>query len=137
MRIVIYRNRIEDSEACTEGLLTIDGRFYCYTLELPWNNNVRNISCIPEGEYNVKVMKSEHFSLKMGHAVYLPQVLGVPNRDGILIHGANTVNDLLGCIGVGSAYNGPGRISKSVSDEFSKIVIANSKNLILSIMRAK
>jgi len=33
------------------GELYIDGQFICYTLELPWKWNRKNVSCIPPGKY--------------------------------------------------------------------------------------
>ena len=77
----------------TLGIMICEG-FKLYTLELPWKNNEFQKSCIPTGEYICEPRFSEkykkHFILK-----------GVPNRTYILIHAANYVRQLLGCIGVG------------------------------------
>jgi len=67
------------------------------TLELPWLDNQRRISCIPEGVY--QVMK--HISPKFGKTFFLPDV---PNRSEILIHKGNYTRDTLGCILPGSKF---------------------------------
>lgn len=51
----------------------------CVTLELPWKDNKRNESCIPAGEYLVKLRYSEKYG---NHLI----VMGVKDRDYILIH---------------------------------------------------
>jgi len=68
--------------------------FKCHSLELPWRNNVRRISCIPTGEYPLALRNSP----KYGNHIH---ILDVPNRDLILIHPANFVSQLLGCIAPG------------------------------------
>ena len=39
----------------TIGKLFINGESFCDTLENPYVNNERNISCIPEGQYKVRL----------------------------------------------------------------------------------
>lgn len=91
----------------TTGDFLVDGKVVAKTIELPWKNNQRGVSCIPEGEYLVtkeppipindpngkKERKYWHF-----------RIHDVPNRSGILIHRITYVKDLRGCIGVGSKY---------------------------------
>ena len=77
------------------GKLYVDGHFFCDTLERPDLNNQDEISCIPKGEYRVGWYDSPHFGR------LLPQILNVPNREYILIHPANFVNELKGCVAVG------------------------------------
>lgn len=67
------------------------------TLELPYKNNQRRISSIQRGRYQVK----KRYSAKYG---YHFELLNVPDRDKILIHVANFVRELLGCIAVGKAH---------------------------------
>jgi len=82
--------------------------FRCKNLELPWLDNQRNISCIPEGIYDcVKYSDSKHPNCFL--------VKNVPDRDGILIHLLNFVAgqkiDTLGCLGPGLDFvdiNGDG-----------------------------
>src|SRR5688500_13941630 len=88
----------------TEGNLTVyDDHdkpvFVCKTLELPWRDNQKMVSCIPEGEYLVSkraahpLRKYEHFILH-----------NVPNRSYILIHSGNYVWHVLGCLIVGDSH---------------------------------
>ncbi|MCK4662552.1 MAG: N-acetylmuramidase family protein [Bacteroidales bacterium] len=68
--------------------------FTCKTLELPWKENKRNISCIPENTYKVK----KRFTDKNKFHFH---VQDVPGRDWILIHHGNYYTDIRGCILVG------------------------------------
>ena len=82
---MIYLFRTTTSDQGTEGILATDG-FFCKTLELPWRKNQRSISCIPSGEYTVKIRKSP----KYGTTYW---VTNVPNRSYILIHPGNFAGD--------------------------------------------
>ena len=80
------------------GELFINGERICDTLENPWKDNQRNISCIPEGEYPVRLrLARESASRDYLHLL----VQDVPNRDYILFHRGNTAKDTSGCILVG------------------------------------
>jgi len=72
----------------------MDGEIFCYTLELPWRENRKNISCIPIGEYEVERRTSE----KYGEHFH---ILDVPDRSYILIHSGNFHNQIRGCVLVG------------------------------------
>lgn len=78
----------------TRGYLILDG-FVRPTLELPWLDNAKNISCIPTGRYRCEIKRSPRFGL-----VY--EVQEVPGRTDILFHVANRTRDLKGCIALGS-----------------------------------
>ncbi len=83
------------SIAPTTGELLVEGEFFCYTLELPWLNNLAGKSCIPCGQYRVILSLSTRFKREM------PRLIGVPGRLGILIHPGNTEADTEGCILLG------------------------------------
>lgn len=87
--------RDRKSEWATLGRLSIGGEPICHTLERPWLDNKRNVSCIPVGEYHGAVQFSPRFQ------AWLPELLDVPGRDQILIHAGNTADDTEGCILVG------------------------------------
>ena len=86
------------SKESTIGELFLNGERICDTLENPWQDNQRNISCIPEGEYPVRLrLARESASRDYLHLL----VQDVPNRDWILFHRGNTSKDTSGCILVG------------------------------------
>ena len=83
----------------TIGKLFINGESFCDTLENPYINNERNISCIPEGQYKVRLrLPRESATRDYLHLL----VQDVPNRDYILFHRGNTAKDTSGCILVGN-----------------------------------
>ena len=91
----------------TNGTLTINGAFICYTIELPWLNNQPQLSCIPEGQYKIV----PRFSKKHGKHLLIKDV---PGRALILLHPANNAQkELKGCIAPVSVNTGPGKGSAS------------------------
>ncbi|WP_417345730.1 DUF5675 family protein [Ferrimonas sp.] len=82
-----------------------DGSQVCVMLERPWQNNLPNVSCIPAGRYRLK----PHDSPKFGKVYALESAsLGVGIfrglRTHILIHAANLVEHLEGCIAPGLKF---------------------------------
>ena len=83
----------------TIGKLFINGESFCDTLENPYINNERNISCIPEGQYKVRLrLARESATRDYLHLL----VQDVPNRDFILVHIGNYPSQTQGCILVGN-----------------------------------
>lgn len=124
-KVDIYR--ITESNEQTLGELFIDDEFFCYTLELPWLNNQRRISCIPANTYKVVRRWSQkhknHF-----------HITNVPNRDWILIHSGNYYTQILGCVLVGKELmdiNADGvkdvTHSKATMKELNKILTEDFK----------
>lgn len=93
----ITLKRICSSDKGTFGVLINDMIPICVTCELPWKNNQKKISCIPVGTYQCKPYSSDKYP-------DVWEVTGVPNRDAILIHKGNTINDIQGCILVGQSF---------------------------------
>ena len=94
--------RIDRGDEQTLGIMTIYDKhnfpFYMvHTLELPWKNNANRVSCIPVGVYTV----IKRWSKKYGNHFHIQDVEG---RSYILIHNANYVRQLLGCIAVGNSH---------------------------------
>ena len=85
--------RYYSGKDCTLGTLT-DGNFFLYTLENPWLDNQKNISCIPCGTYNVV----EHNGMRHKNVWRLE---GVDGRYSIVIHKGNYERSTKGCILVG------------------------------------
>lgn len=90
--------RFKKDEKVTLGMLYLNQKFFCFTLELPWKDNQENISCIPDGEYPVSRRQSPKFGPCFA-------VDGVKSRSDILIHVGNTVEDSHGCILVGNGVD--------------------------------
>ena len=87
----------------TNGVLTIDDQFICYTIELPWRENRKGLSCIPEGCYSLEA----RYSPQLGNHLH---VENVPGRSWILIHPANDAHkQLKGCIAPVSELIGIGK----------------------------
>ena len=86
------------TENSTIGELFLNDEFMCDTLENPYLDNQRNISCIPEGQYSVRLRTARESATRD----YLHLLVkDVPNRDYILFHIGNKSSDTRGCILVG------------------------------------
>ena len=86
----------------TNGKLECEGKFICYTIELPWKNNETKVSCIPEGKYFIKKRYSQKFGWHLA-------VENVQNRDLILFHPVNNaLQELKGCIAPVTKLSGAG-----------------------------
>jgi hypothetical protein len=86
------------TEVSTIGNLYLDDEWLCDTLELPYLDNQRKISCIPTGQYKVKLrLPKESATRDYLHLL----VQDVPNRDYILFHIGNSAKDTRGCVLVG------------------------------------
>lgn len=94
--------RISDEDECVRGVMLVNGSPHFTTLELPWRQNQRNISCIRPGRYECfKRQARTGLTAGLCMAYELREVEG---RSGILIHVANSASDLEGCIGIGTAF---------------------------------
>lgn len=85
--------RKSDDRTQTLGELECEG-LLLYSMELPWRDNQVGISCIPVGEYEIV----KHNSPRFGPCYWVKEV---PGRSEILIHPANFVRQLRGCIAPG------------------------------------
>ena len=144
--------RIAKLATYTIGKLSIDGVYFCDTLEDVYRGldqsmsiekvneiKVKGQTAIPSGTYKVAMnFVSPRFSKK---AMYdsisgrLPRLLDVPGFDGVLMHIGNTVKDTDGCILVG--YN---KVKGQVLDSkntffklYAKLKEASDKNEQITI----
>ena len=88
----------------TIGELFINEERICDTLENPWLDNQRRISCIPEGEYPVRL----RYPKESGTKEYLHLLVqDVPDRDMVLVHIGNLPSHTQGCllVGLGTQQN--------------------------------
>ncbi len=92
--LTLYRyNYGKDS---TQGVLFDEKGYVGDTLELPWKFNTPKVSCIPQGDYTISYRNDESYHVKEAYTVE-----PVLKREGILIHVANEVSELQGCIAIG------------------------------------
>ena len=100
MELTLHRSYFKGG---TNGSLFVSNCFLCHSIELPWRENQRNISCIPEGTYELV----PRFSKKFNNHLLLKNVHG---RSLILVHPANiALKELQGCIAPVTYLNGPGK----------------------------
>ncbi|MBL7742860.1 MAG: hypothetical protein JNN00_05220, partial [Chitinophagaceae bacterium] len=66
----------------TNGDIFLNGKKVCSTIELPWKDNAPQVSCIPEGIYELR----KRYTPRFGKHFIL---LNVPQRSYILLHAAN------------------------------------------------
>jgi hypothetical protein len=87
----------------TNGKIQYRSRLMMYSIELPWKDNLAQVSCIPEGRYELV----KRWSLKFNRHL---QVVNVSQRENILIHPANdAMHELKGCIAPVSLITGVGK----------------------------
>jgi hypothetical protein len=91
--------RVATSEKGTFGVLIDqeENMPFALTLELPWEDNQVNISCIPPGIYLCDTVNSPRFG-------YTFQVSHVEGRSHILFHRGNYKKDTKGCILIGEQF---------------------------------
>ena len=120
----------------TEGELYVNGVYFCKTLEDTnrdlnkngqFDNNEKKVygeTCIPYGKYKVILSYSPKFKRE------LPEILEVPDFQGIRIHRGNKISDTLGCVLCGEKVKN-GYLSNSTSYEIKLVELfkqAKSRN---------
>lgn len=80
----------------TVGEMSLDGAFFCYTLEPRADQSQGKPYCIPAGQYAVTLQMSARFQM------ITPHVMDVPGFAEIEIHPGNYPKDTEGCCLVGS-----------------------------------
>jgi hypothetical protein len=99
MVLILKRNYFPEG---TNGKLECEGKLICNTIELPWKNNERRVSCVPEGKYFLSKRYSKN------HKWHI-EVRNVAGRSGILFHPANNaMKELNGCIAPVTKISGAG-----------------------------
>jgi len=91
--------RIFQGIAGTFGTIHCNNVPFALTGELPWIDNLKNISCIPSGNYKCKRVHSPKFGDTF-------EIIGVENRTHILFHKGNLpLVDSEGCILIGESFD--------------------------------
>ena len=132
--INLLLERVIKTEDYTIGNLSIDGEFFCNTLEdtcrIVANDCSMKIygkTAIPEGTYDIEMEWWQK------HNNFYPHIKNVPCFEGILMHGGTTVNDTEGCVLMGEQLQEPGTIgnckvyqdllNEKIKDQETKITI--------------
>ena len=130
VNLLLIRDMFTDES--TIGELFINGERFCDTLELPYLNNQRSISCIPEGQYKVRM----RLPIESATRDYLHLLVqDVKDRSYILFHIGNTAKDTRGCILVGmtSKQNFVGNSTLAMDLLMKEIVNLGGTNINLII----
>jgi hypothetical protein len=91
----------------TNGEFSFNGKRLCSSIELPWLDNKKRISCIPEGRYEL----TKRYSARFGWHLLVNSVV---NRTYILIHAYNdALKESKGCIAPVSICTGEGKGNNS------------------------
>ncbi|HEY4150705.1 MAG TPA: DUF5675 family protein [Chitinophagaceae bacterium] len=129
MELVLYRTYYAHG---TNGQLVLNGSLVSYSIELPWNNNKPQDSCIPEGRYELRKRYSPKFGAHL-------EVMEVPGRELVLIHPANNaLRELKGCIAPVSVLTGEGegersKAALSIVTEHAFAAFSNFEPVFLTI----
>ena len=122
-------NRIALRKTYTIGKLYIDGKYFCDTLEDTVRDTnksgkfdngekkVKGKTAIPYGTYEIKWTYSPRFKK------YTPQLMNVPQFEGIRIHAGNSSTDTEGCLLLGENKKvGMVLNSRATINKFYKII---------------
>jgi len=107
------------------------GGLICKTLELPWLDNARKISCIKEGTYTVTwsppVLADnpdtpQDESGGRARRVYEHYIVhNVPGRSGILVHRGSNPTHSQGCLLVASRFKDENSAAPTLEDSANKL----------------
>ncbi len=137
--IKLILERFNYSETETEGRLYVPGHDdYLYTLERPWiagpAGGMPFESCVPDGTYQLLAHRRENgdqvLALRnpaLGVYYTNQERAGRPGRYLILIHSANWVEEIVGCIAPG--------LVRTIAN--NKRMVRASRNAINIIMRRR
>lgn len=100
--VIIIRHKVTDNyslgrcyikheDGCTDEIGV--------SLERGWQDNKSNISCVPVGNYELKLEYSPRFEKSLW------ELKGVPNRSECKFHAANYWRQLNGCIALGNDFD--------------------------------
>lgn len=120
MRLELKRN--EPYNGAITGELFADGVFFGYTLE-------NEKSAFPVGVYDLYGRFSPKFGKNKVH-------IQIPGRDYIMFHGANTIEDLAGCVGVSYSRSSETTIFGDLSDELNDLFEEGGKTGVIVVTDA-
>lgn len=112
-RLILLRVYLTDR---TLGSIYRNGETIAKTLELPWVQNRRGISCVPESIYRVLRQPP-----KESRPYWYFRLPNVPNRTGILIHRGTEPTHSKGCILVASRFRNINTSQPSLEESGKKL----------------
>ena len=129
--------RYSDNGESTLGLLMVNGKFQCYTLE----DELRSVKVfgetrIPDGEYiiGIRSVGGHHNRYKKkfpNNHIGMLEVEDVPNFKYVLIHIGNNDDDTAGCLLVGNKSN-----NNSFNEGFISDSTSAYKDLYVAVISA-
>ena len=128
MKVTLKRCIFEDDT--TIGVLKLDGKFQCFTLEDAIQKiKIAGKTAIPKGNYKVILNMSNRFQK------VLPLIMDVPNFTGVRIHSGNTHVDTEGCLLVGNLIINNRTIgeSKNAMDKLMLVLRSQQTGIELQI----
>jgi len=140
--LVLERYNYAETE--TEGRLYLNDESYIYTLERPWRAGMPGgmpfESCVPDGSYELikhrRPSGDEVYALRNPdcHVYYTEQERGArPGRYLILIHSANWVEQVVGCVAPGLVRTiaNNKRMVRSSRQAMAKIMATDYDSIII------
>ena len=130
INLLILRETFTDNS--TIGELFLNGEKMCDTLELPYRDNQRSVSCIPTGQYKVR-LRYPRESATRDYLHLLVQ--DVKDRSYILFHRGNSAKDTRGCIlvGLGTQQDFVSNSTLALELLLKEIINLGAKNINLII----
>ena len=132
MKLDVYR--YHDDGNRTLGILNVNGKFECYTIEdESRERKVMGETRIDEGTYRVALRTTgthhARYIKKFAFHKGMLHILDVPNFMWILIHIGNTDRDTAGCLLVGSGVRKNSVVSSTVAyiAMYKKVIAAMDK----------
>lgn len=131
------------------SIISPQGGIICKTLELPWLDNQRSVSCIKEGTFVVTlsgpVLQDDPSTEEDESGGRHPRpyshyiVHNVPGRSGILMHRGHTPSCSKGCITVGGRFGDFNTASPTIEDSGAKLqwMVENLPNKFRLLIEAK
>lgn len=135
MKLTLVRDTF--SYGGTLGVLSVDGEYFCNTLEpclglTQKTGTYGRGACIKPGTYSIDLHYSPRFKR------YMLTLCAVPSRSGILIHSGNTLDDTEGCILVGKLHGAHLENSRTTLNSlFSKILGVITKEPVTITIKNK
>lgn len=123
--------RFHQDDEGTIGILLANGEHLCLIGELPWRDNLPNVSRIPAGTYQVDYLERS----ASGRYQDVYHVRDVPGRSGVLFHSGNWTGDTVkglrsnshGCLITGSRL---GRLQGQRAVLASRVALDKLRTLV-------